>query len=201
MTTRRARLVLFITILLFFILALASPLSTSAQGVPSPYPTYTFYPTYTLYPTYTFYPTYTPLVRPSNTPTNTRTPNARAATQTQVADDRSATAAKAGELATEVAAYKTIDRRELVSYADKHIGEKVRVQGRVFNIIDDQTLQMYFAGTYEALYIKAADPFTKLYENDNITVYGVVDGYEVFENSLGNMISQPSLADCIIVKR
>ncbi len=36
MFTRRARLALFITILLFFILALTTPLSSSAQGQPTP---------------------------------------------------------------------------------------------------------------------------------------------------------------------
>ncbi len=221
MLIRRARPALFITILLFFILALTTPLSSSAQGAPTPYPTYTFYPTYTLYPTYTFYPTYTPLVKPSNTPlptrrstitrtpTITKTPNevgtetavARAFGQTMIAIDKNLTADYAKKQATELAAYKPIEWRELVNYANKYVDTKVYVRGRIFHIAGNQTLQMYIAGTYEAVYVETREAFSRLYDNDVITVYGTVGGYKSFENAYGQTISQPYLMDAIIVKR
>ena len=123
----------------------------------------------------------------------TSTRQALNAQRTQVAR---ATAARA----TEIARYTQIDYRELINYADAHIGELVWVRGRVFNINSTEEFQMYFAGTYEALYVTTEDPFSGLYENDVITVYGVVGGETCGTNAFGAEICQPLLIEAFFVK-
>ena len=166
-------------------------------------------------------PTETPT--PSRTATRTKTPTrtppppatqtaaavavaqtqgARHATATREAAlaQRTASAQATAARATLIAQYSSIDYRELVNYADSHIGDKVQVRGRVFNINSDSELQMYFAGTYDALYVVMASPFTGVYENDVITVYGTVLGENCGTNAFGGQICQPLLFDTFYSK-
>ncbi len=116
---------------------------------------------------------------------------------------RSARATAAAEAKATVAAiaaeYKSIPWRELVNYAERHAGEKVKVSGRIFNIVpgSDTQLQMNIAGTSEAIYVEMEDSFSGLYEGTNITVYGEIydDGYYCFENSMGSQVCQPALVN------
>jgi hypothetical protein len=108
---------------------------------------------------------------------------------------RTSTAAAIAATKAFMAEYKTIDYRELVSYADAHIGEKVQIRGRVFNVVDNLTLQVYVAGTYEAVYIESSRPFSGVYENTSLTIYGVVKGFKSFQNAMGATISQPYIGD------
>jgi hypothetical protein len=117
------------------------------------------------------------------------------ATQTQRAVDVQETRAAKTATATFLAQYGELPYRELRDYANSHYGEKVCVRGRVFNVVGTDTIQMYFAGTYDALYVEFADDFTGIYERDTITVCGVVKGYKSFENIMGATISQPYLAN------
>ena len=102
--------------------------------------------------------------------------------------------------ATRIAQYKYIDWRELKSYADNHKGEKVKISIRIFNIVSTSELQGYFAGTYEAVYVSMGYPFSELYENDSITVYGTVGGNYCFTNALNANICQPILTDAFYTK-
>jgi len=97
------------------------------------------------------------------------------------------------------AEYETIPWRELVNYAERHAGEKVKVSGRIFNIVpgSDTQLQITIAGTSESMFIEMKDSFSGLYENTNITVYGEIyeKGYYCFENSMGSQVCQPALVN------
>jgi hypothetical protein len=100
-----------------------------------------------------------------------------------------------------IADYNTIALRELITYPDKHTGEKVRVPGRVFNVLgSDGVLQMYGAGTADAIYVKMESAFSDLYEGDNITVYGIVGGRECFTNKAGGEVCQPLIEEAFYIK-
>ena len=124
-------------------------------------PDYT--PTITQSPTVTLTPTIT------LTPTKTLTP-----TPTKRPAEFTATAIKKTQVYMEK--YESIARQELINYADNHKGERIKIPGRVLNIIDDRTFQIYIAGSYDAVIVYTKDSFTGLYENHNVEVYGTVNG-------------------------
>jgi hypothetical protein len=121
-----------------------------------------------------------------------------AAAKTQQAAYVQATKDAKAATATYLAQYTFIEYRELRDYADQHADEKVCVRGRVFNIVPPDVLQMYFAGTYDALYVEFADSFTSIYENDTITVCGTVYGNYSFQNAMGATISQPAIYEAFL---
>jgi hypothetical protein len=128
----------------------------------------------------------------------TATASSVAATKTQQSANAQATKDAKAATATYLAEFTYINYRELRDYADQHIGEKVCVRGRVFNILPPDVLQMYFAGTYDALYVEFADSFTGIYENDAITVCGTVFGSYSFQNAMGATISQPAIYEAFL---
>lgn len=121
--------------------------------------------------------------------------------QAERAADVAAAKATVAAIASE---YGTLPWRELVTYASKHGGEKLRVSGRIFNIVPGSStqLQMFIAGTTEAVYVEMEDPFSGLYEDTNITVYGEVldEGFHCFENSSGGQVCQPALVHAFYTK-
>ena len=154
-------------------------------------PTVTSTPTITLTPTITSTPTITPT--PTDTPTVTPTPNA---TQTQQASIKQTQSARK----TEIASYDTIDYKELVTYPDSHIGELVKVEGRIFNINGNTELQMWLGWTYDAVYVVMRDEFSGIYEDNWITVYGEVYGENCGTNVYGGEVCQPLLWDAFYTK-
>jgi hypothetical protein len=183
----------------------------TANALLTPTPTFTLTPTKTATVTLTPTPTNTKTPTPTPLPPTILTAQALALTQTKVAGNatatkqayylqQTATAQVKSAQATQIAQYKDIDWHELVSYANQHIGEKVKVRIRVFNIVSTTELQGYFAGTYEAVYVKMLNPFSGLYEDNSITVYGTVGGDECFDNAYGAQICQPLLKDAFYEK-
>lgn len=102
--------------------------------------------------------------------------------------------------ATKMAEYLDIYFQELVSYAEKHKGEKVKIHIRIFNIVGDRELQGYFGGTYDAVYVQMKTSFSSIYENDSITVYGVVGGDYCFQNAYDATICQPIIEQAFYTK-
>jgi len=98
-----------------------------------------------------------------------------------------------------MASYETVYWKDLATYPDDYYGTKLKVSGRVFNVIGD-VIQMYFAGTYEALYVELKTSPTGVYDNDSITVYGVGDGEECFKNAYNATICQPALKNAWFTK-
>lgn len=202
---------------------------TIATATPYPtytfYPTYTLYPTYTpLVP-----PTRTPTLTKTPNTAATGTRQARIDAQTATAAGRATQAAiraagvtstaeargtaaairdkgitrtaRARREATAFAAqYTKIDYRQLRDYADNCDGDKIKVTGRVFNVVNSTEFQLYFAGTYDAFYVELNSPVDNVFENDLLTVYGVCAGYVSFENSLGGTVSQPLVRDAYFEK-
>lgn len=202
---------------LLFIIACSqseSAIQTAIAQTQAAFPTITASPSVT--PSLTFTPKPTSTSTPTKTPTLTPTFTLAPGTLTKQAffdeaTQRSAavTATVARQLAiryaTETAAmalynkkleYSWIEVRELVAYPDHHIGEKVIVQGYIFNIIDDQHMQMQI-GDYptEPIFVFMAEPYSGIYENDYIRVYGTVNGKQCGENAFGAEICQPLLID------
>jgi hypothetical protein len=101
--------------------------------------------------------------------------------------------------------YTTIDIRELESYADDHIGRRVKVEGEVFNILEDG-LQMWVdvpGSDFDTVAVAVAFgdvSLPRVYEGDLITVYGIVSGTIEGTNSFGGAISQPLVIAKIIEK-
>lgn len=137
---------------------------------------------------------------PSNTSTLTSTP-LPTATDTPTLSPDILTANAQATWAAEIAKYQPIDPRELITYPNNHIGEFIVVDGRVFNINSDTELQIMVGDNFDAVYIVTKDPFTGIYEDDTITVYGLVFGENCGENAFGAQVCQPLLMDALIVKQ
>jgi hypothetical protein len=155
-------------------------------------------------PTKTPYPTLTPSLTRSLTPTHlppgTRTALAVQQMRTLTAGYYATRQAATATQSARMAAYQDIYWQELISYADQHIGEKIKVRIRVFNIVSTAELQGYIAGTYDAIYVVMGKDFSGIYEDDSITVYGIVVGNYCFENTYGSQICQPQLNHAFYTK-
>ena len=118
-----------------------------------------------------------------------------------MADNRQATIDTRGVTATFVAGYTNIAASELVSYATKHTGDDVKIQGTVLNIIDTQTLQvMLYTG--DAIYVTLANTqfLDGIYKGDYVTVYGTVAGYADGTNAFGGAVHQAELISASVTK-
>lgn len=96
--------------------------------------------------------------------------------------------------------FEVIDIRELDSYADDHIGEAVKLRGRVFNIVSGG-LQMRVNDVAVTVQIPDyVDRPEGIYDGTWITVYGLVAGYFTGTNAFGGTIRQPLIVAVIIEK-
>lgn len=130
---------------------------------------------------------------------NTGTAQSVGATRTEQASIKTSTAAAVAATKTFLAEFKAIDRRELTNYADNHIGEKVFISGRVFNIIDSQTMQVWMGSSLDALVVQTSEKFSGVYEDDRLTFYGTVVGFYEGTNSFGGSLKQPALKDAFFI--
>jgi LSD1 subclass zinc finger protein len=113
------------------------------------------------------------------------------ATSTSIA--KTATKVSGNATATEIASYKEINWRELATYPEDHIGEKVIVRGVIFSVISKSEFQMWFSGTYESCYVSMLDEYNGLYEDIRVTVYGIVAGKVCGKNAFGVEVCAPSI--------
>ena len=98
--------------------------------------------------------------------------------------------------------YAEIDIRELDGYTSRHIGEKVRLRGEVFNLMGDG-LQMWVGGGNVAVVVTWDNSSVlpdQVYEGTWITVYARVDGTFSGTNAYGGTIEQPMVVADIIEK-
>ena len=93
--------------------------------------------------------------------------------------------------ATEIASFNLIDFRELRDYPSNHIGEKVCLKGRVFNVNPPTEFQMYVGDTYDDAYIVTETEFSKLYRDDPVFICGISADNKTFKNALGAQVSTP----------
>lgn len=136
---------------------------------------------------------------PSSTPTITFTPSKTSAptrtfTATRTPDVRSL--------------YSAVDIRELDAYPDDHVGENVKLEGEVFNIGDDffqLSVRKPGGSSYDTIpvivtYFTITRP-PGIYEDSNVTTYGVVMGTQEGTNAFGGAISQLWIDAAIIEKK
>jgi hypothetical protein len=71
----------------------------------------------------------------------------------------------------------------------------VKIKGRVFNIVGNDEFQMYYGWTFDAIYVVTKASFSGLYEDDYVTIYGIVDGENCFQNAYNAEICQPLIID------
>jgi hypothetical protein len=138
------------------------------------------------------------LTRTQQSENRTATAEVIGATRTQQADDRTATMDARTTTAVFKARYLTIPRGELINYADRHVGEDIKVQGRVMNIIDDKTIQIYLEGSWDTVLISSVDP-VNVYKNDWITAYGTIYGFYSGKNGMGVEMKWPLLTAATII--
>lgn len=169
-------------------------------------PEFTETPTVTPFPTITPRPTSTKTSTPTDLPPETATAISINATKTKSAGQATAahraywlpftaTARAKSAQSTKVAQYQQIPRNELITYPDNHIGEKIKIQGRIFNINGNTELQLYVDWSYDAVYVIMDRAFSGIYEDDWITVYGVVDGESCGINAFGGEVCQPLIVE------
>ena len=135
----------------------------------------------------------------------TATAKAQIAAVTRQAKSASATAIAQDQLDTIklLADYLPANLKELQNYADDHIGEKVFLVGRVFNIVpgNSDAFQIFPTGSSDGILIDTADTLTDLYENETVTVYGVVNGSYCFKNSQDSEVCQPHITNAFFYKK
>ncbi len=164
--------------------ALAQTQTAAVTNTPSPTSTRTPLPTRTI----------TSTSLPSNTPTATALPGTKTAVAAFLTQTRVATQV------TFMASFKPIDIRELITYPNNHIDEKVMVKGKIFNINGNRELQIWVGGNLDAVYVVMRSTFSGIYEDDSITVYGTIAGESCGTNSFGSEICQPLIINAFYTK-
>jgi len=169
--------------------------------------------------------TATPTTTPTEAPTATATPTLSASdlAQTKIANITETSAAKTAtriqnnldltatfeeavyertalansivSTRTFIQSFKPIIRGELVSYADRHRGELVVIQGSIIDTPNSTDLEVWISGSFDVVYIKCKYPYSGIYKNDWIKIYGTVDGY------FGSIAHWPVLKDAVVIKQ
>ena len=104
--------------------------------------------------------------------------------------------------ATEIAQYTSIDPNELITHPNDHIGESVVVRGRVFYVINNTDFQIWLDGvSYEPVHIAMVNPYNDIFENNSVTVYGIVAGEACGTNISGGQVCQPQIVGVFYEKR
>ncbi len=124
-------------------------------------------------------PTEAPTETPPPTPTQGPTPTLSKTelAQTRVANITATVSARQATAAF-IAEYQPIATGELVSYPDRHIGEKVRIRGYVAEIRGDKAFWLFVGGTFDIIEIRTKARIANLYNNDVVIVYGTVAGFD-----------------------
>lgn len=156
----------------------------------------------TLTRTVTLTRTITPTASSTSTPlpAGTLTAQAKETMVKNTGQAKTGTAAAVGYQKTKIASYTDLYWKELSTYPDKYIGQKVIQRGRVMNVVNNQELQIYFAGTYELFYVFMARQFDDIYEGDAITVYGEVGESYCYDTVIGGHMCTPLLTDAFYTK-
>ena len=142
--------------------------------------------TQTAQPTFTQGPTSTATLLPKFA---AATEDARLARD--LASTETAFQAAQAATATYIGSFNLIDFRELRDYPANHIGEKVCLKGRVFNVNPPTEFQMYVGDTYDDAYIVTEAEFSKLYQDDLVYICGISADNKTFTNALGAQVSTP----------
>jgi len=154
--------------------------------------TITAMPSFTPYPTYTAYPTQTPhiiIVTPTNTPTPipTLTPTNPPYSPQQM----TATVVQATK--QYISEFGTIAWKELKNYPDNHSGEKIKIKGKLFQVINSIDMMLWYPGTYDAFNVTFDEEYSGVYDDQTITIYGVVIGEYCYRTQSGGSNCVPQI--------
>jgi len=174
----------------------STPLASTPTQKPSKTPTVFLSPTITSTATITSTPTDTP----TPVPPYILTQESYSLTVTQQAKNYMATVESKRATATEIASYSTVSAKELISYPDNYKGKKLKISGKVFNIIDNYSFQIFIAGTYDAAYISVNDPLSGVYEDDYLIIYGTGAGKACGTNAFGAEVCKPLIINAFFIK-
>lgn len=158
-------------------------IQTAVAGTQEAWPTQTPYPTYTLLPTYTEIPTATATDGP--TPTDIPAPTTTPPSALVVGD------------------YGTIAPGELETYAERHIGEIVKVILTITHFTprtNNKEPQGDIAGKYANIIVDLANPSSGIYIGDTITIYGTINGNYSYVSTVGWNMTEPQIINAFYTK-
>lgn len=113
-------------------------------------------------------------------------------TSTQIAKQN--TQATAMAFKTMIAQYQTVEPKKLITYPSDFIGQYVRFDIKIFNFIDEYSIQGYIiGGNYDPVIIEFKEPYRDIYDDEIITIFGVVTGKQSGINMFGGEINQVSV--------
>lgn len=137
---------------------------------------YTATPTLTLTPTLTITPSPTVTITPKNT-----------------LEPRKSTEIAVQSTKDYISSFTKIEWKELKNYPNNHKGEKIRINGRIFQVIDAIDMLLWFPGTYDAFYVSFLEEFSGIYEDDSVTIYGYIEGEYCYSTRAGGTNCVPKV--------
>lgn len=111
---------------------------------------------------------------------------------------------KSGESTDQIdknkANYSTVLAKDLVTYPDNYKFKKIKFPCRVFNVNSKSQFQCFIEDTRDSVYIVTYQNYSDLYEDDEITVYGIGNGEHCGKNAFGAEICSPLINDAFYTK-
>ena len=137
---------------------------------------------------------YTPTPTSTLTPTLTITPSPTITlTPTISPEPKKSTAIAVQTTKDYLNSFSKLEWRELNNYPNNHKGEKIRITGRIFQIIDAIDMLLWYPGTYDAFYVSFLKEFTGIYEDDSITIFGYIEGSYCYSTMSGGSNCVPKI--------
>ena len=83
--------------------------------------------------------------------------------------------------------------KDFTTYPDDYIGKKIAIKCEVFNIIEKSQFQCWTLDEHNSVIVATREDFSALYEDDEITVYGIGGGETCGTNAFGGKVCQALL--------
>lgn len=86
------------------------------------------------------------------------------------------------------------ETKDFVTYPDTYKGKKIAIQCEVFSVHSTSEFQCWTLDTEESVYVETDSDYSRLYEDDKITVFGVGSGEACGKNKLGGEVCSPLIS-------
>ena len=96
--------------------------------------------------------------------------------------------------------FTVYEHRDFITYPDNYKGARIKITGEVFNILSDEQMQIRAGDSRDTVFIVSANPYEKIYEGDNVSVEGIVEGSYCGKNMLGGEVCQPIIINAQVDK-
>lgn len=90
--------------------------------------------------------------------------------------------------------------KDFTTYPHDYTGKKIAIKCEVFNIIDKSQFQCWTLDDHNAIGVVTREDFSALYEDDEITVYGIGGGEYCGKNAFGGKVCQAVLVKAWFTK-